>query len=276
MLKLIKILFLFPGPKYSWKKVILVWTLSTLAVLGGAAASYLVYHYAKQGHLANDTTTIGAIVQTTSQTGLGIPPLQSGYLAQVLGLGADCPTKFNQFDLEEAKKRLQGTHFLKEVALKKVKPDLLFLHYTLRVPFSFFGDYTNTAIDQEGVLFPYAPFYPPRHLPRIYLGKKGGHNPWGEKIQQEHLALIHSLFATLGSGRIEQIDLSQVEAKSAGKRELIVRLKKGGILRLPPKNYLEALANYAVLKRTFLKESDTAIVDLRIPEVAYIYQQTEN
>jgi hypothetical protein len=261
MFKLIKILFFTPGPIYSWKKVALVVCLASLAISGSAAASYFFYRFAKQQQNADAASAIRAIVQTTSQSGRQCAPLQTAYLAEVLGLSAD---------LHLAKKRLLATCVIKEAVLKKMKPDALFIQYSTRVPYAFLEDYTNTAIDEEGVFFPFTPFYSPRSIPRIYLGKVSATQPWGGKIREEHLMLIQRLFTTLGVEKIERIDLSQMEANSAGRRELVVILKGGSILRLSPKNYVQQLANYSILKRTFLRKADPAVVDLRIPEVAYI------
>jgi hypothetical protein len=271
MLKLIKILFFLPGPQYSWKKVVLVLILSSITLSGSAVASYLFYSYAKDQQIAYATDTVQAIIQTTPQTGVQYAPLQTAYLAEVLALSADCPTKLCQFDLHDAKRRLLATNIIKDVRLKKIKPDILFIHYSIRAPLAYLEDYSNTAIDEEGVIFHYSPFYPPRHLPCLYLGKNDPLCPWGGEIKQEHLMLIEKLFTLLGREKIKRIDISQIDANSAGKRELTIIFKEGSILRLAPKNYVQQLANYSILKNTILKESTPTIIDLRISDVAYLY-----
>jgi cell division septal protein FtsQ len=265
MFKLIKILFFTPGPKYRWKKVLGLITLFTLAVFGSIASGYLLYCYAKYQHRIYEIGTIQAIVQTTAQEGA----LQTSYLAEVLNLSADSPTKMSELDITWAKEKLLKAHIIKEVTLKKMKPGLLFIQYSMRSPFVFLGDYTNTAIDKEGILFPYAPFYSPRYLPTVYLGLRGS-AAWGDQIHSDYLAIIDRLITTLGFDLIEQIDLSQIKADSAGRREIIVRLKEGSLLRLMPKNYVQQLTHYSILKHALLKKGETALIDLRLSSIAYI------
>lgn len=269
--KWIKNWILAAGPRYSWKKVLLVWTLSVIPVSGSVAFRYLKGH---QNVSAGNT--IRAIVQTTPQTGAGAFKLETTYLAEVLNLSADSPADLYQFDLNEARKRLTSTHIIKDVKLKKMKPDLLFISYTTRTPLAMLADFANTAFDDEGSLFPYAPFFPACHLPRIYLAKKTFSNPWGETISEKELAMVAKLFSTLGADKISQIDLSQIDSDSQGKRELVIKLKEGSILRLIPKNYVQQLANYSMLKSTFLKNRSAIYVDLRTTDVAYIQSINKN
>lgn len=252
--------------KYSWKKVTLILTISTLSVSGSAALGCLIYRYAQHFQITNEAHIIQAVVQT----GCKYAQLQTSYLAEELGLSADYPVKLGQFDLNSAREKLLGTGIIRAVHLKKIKPNLLFIDYNLRDPYVFLADYSNTAIDKEGVCFPFAPFYPPTTLPHIYVGGSEK-NPWGTQIDQKYFRLLHTLFTSMSSEKMERVDLSRMEASTAGKRELIILLKGGTTLRLHPLTYKEQLAYYSVLKRNLSEKMEgDVIVDLRIPEVAFI------
>ncbi len=261
-------LILKPGPRYSWKKAALILVLATFLSSGAAWGVFFGWRYFKKRQIEHSTEVIQAIIQTSSQKGEEHTALPSGWFAEVLDLSIDSPSKLGPFDLLEAKKRLLASHILKEVKLKKVKPDALLIQYKARTPLLVYQDYANTLMDEEGIFFPYAPFYTPQELPTISL-KNEFESPWGEKIEAGHLDLIEDFFDLLGKASIKKIDLSRIHAPTCGKKELIVVLKTGTILRLNPKNYRQQLINYSILKATF-KGQNPKIVDLRLPEVAYV------
>ncbi len=254
-----------PGPKYSWKKVILIVALSCCCISGGASAAYFFYLYAQHLHATNEASVIEAVVQTAGH----YAPLQTAYLSEVLELARDRPVNFSRFDLDEAYERLMATHVIREALIKKIKPNILYVDYGMRDPAAYLGDYTNTALDREGVLFPYLPFYPPRRLPEIYLGAHAPPNPWGERLKEKSLALIQDMLGYFEPGEIKRIDLSQSEAPSAGTRQIILVLKNGLILRLTPKNYAKEVEHYRILK-TQIPMGKGCVIDFRNPEVAYI------
>lgn len=87
------------------------------------------------------------------------------------------------------------------------------------------------------------------------------------------MALATDLYDLLKDG-IDRIDLSHINESSLGKREIVVVLKLPNdtrhILRLSTKSYKEELLDYQSLKSTI--EAGDFIVDLRVPELAYITQ----
>ena len=253
-----------PGPRYSWKKVILILTLSSCCLSGGATATYLFYLYTRHLHATNEASVIQAVVQSAAQ----YAPLQTTYLAEVLELSQDRPVNLSQFDLQQTHERLVATYFIREALIKKIKPDIIYLEYELRKPIAFLGDYTNTALDQEGMFFPYLPFYPPRNLPQVYLGVKAPPNPWGEKMEAKQITLVSNILKRFDVGAIQRIDLSQSEAPSAGTRQIVLVLKRGTILRFTPKNYTQELTNYFMLAKQMTEKA--LVIDLRNPEMAYI------
>ncbi len=44
----------------------------------------------------------------------------------------------------------------------------------MRTPYAYIGEFANTAIDKEGYLFPFRPFFTPKNLPILYIGLNAG------------------------------------------------------------------------------------------------------
>ena len=74
---------------------------------------------------------------------------------------------------------------IKKASIKKIPPGTLYIEYQMRVPLAYLGDYTNTALDEEGYLFPFSPFFTPKKLPIIYLGLQQDDAQWGMTLKQD-------------------------------------------------------------------------------------------
>lgn len=245
------------GPRYSWKKVVLIVCVSSTCVSGVWSGLY-TYNAYRNSHA---TSVIEAVVHTGRQ-------LPTTYLAEVLELSRDHPTQLHTFDLKAAKQRLLATHVLEDVALKKIKPDKLFIDYTLRTPIAYLADYTNTALGQHGALFPAQPVYTPRTLPKVYLGGLAPPQPWGAALADEQMRTVQTILEAFGPQKLQQIDLSQSRDPSAGARQIVLTLEEGRLLRLNPKNVSTQLAHYFMLEAN-MPES-VSVIDLRTPELAFI------
>jgi len=267
-----KALFFTSGPKYSPRKAFCVILGSCAGVFLLSFGFYFILLTLKHSPIKKEAPIIQAIVQTGSQnthSGLMFTPLASAFLAEILDLSVNIPSCLSQFDLMAAHQKLLATHVIENVRMKKMKPNLLFIDYTLREPWVLLEDYTNTAVDRDGFFFPLTPCYSPRTLPNIYLGEHAPSSPWGKRMPEEFLSLAHTLYSALPSENIVRIDFSQAKAMSAGKREIVLLLKGGSLLRVMPKNCVQQLELYSMLKTRSLIGAQT-VVDLRIPEVAYI------
>ena len=240
------------------------------------------------------------------QTGPEREALQTGCLAEVLGLSMDAPTNLYALNLEEARRKLLAFPLIKEALLRRISPGTLYIDYTIRKPFAFLGDYTNTAVDEEGVLFPFSPFFTPKNLPEIYFGlmKQAGGSIWGKVLEGRkaelglQLAQAIMIHCCSGGSRLIRLDLSCCFAQSEGEQQLIALLEdrclneqqtfhtEFHLLRLGTKNYLQGLGNYLVL-RDFLRdkrelltgaedrpEKQLTIIDLRIPKLGFIKKET--
>lgn len=262
------------GPRYHRKKVFLILMISSLLISGGSSLVYLCYRYAP--HPTETGSPIQAIIHKNSSSSTMSAHLPASYLAEVLGLSVDQPTFLNQVHLETAKQHLLETAIIKNAELKLLSPNTLWIEYQTRIPYAYLQDYSNTALDPEGVLFPYAPYYSPRRLPQIYLGDLRPEVAWGSRLPQEIVDLVQNCIALLGEENLVFLDLSQIYAPSAGRREIVISLKENILIRLSSKNYQKQLKYYLLLQRTVLKKGEAHIIDLRIPQVAFFAELNKN
>lgn len=193
-------------------------------------------------------------IRAIAQTGPLKEALKTDCLAELLGLSLDRPHAISS---EEAEALLKKHPVIQKASVSLLNPETLYIDYTLRTPQFILGDVENLAIDREGKAFPLSPFFSPKNLPTLYLGK-GNH---GEKKK-----VASHLFKILGD-ETTLIDVSQAFEPSLGKRELIA-FYGPHILRLTPKRYSEELERYRKIKERLGEEP--MIIDLRVEHLAYI------
>jgi hypothetical protein len=252
--------------KHSWLLVAIVTMgLGPFLFFGGKKA----YHDHQEARKQNDRYLITSIIQT----GLDQKALKTDYLASLLGLSKDNPANLYAFDLEEGEKKLLSCPVIREAFLKRIPPDTLYVDYTLRQPLAIVSDFENTAVDEEGRLFPFSPFFSPKNLPEVRFGLTefaGWDKPLsGFPLILKMIPLLehHGLTPLL-------IDVGQHEASSLGKRQVILHLENH-LLRLTPDEYPQQLGNYLeFLSELKLQEAETGktlkVIDLRLPKLAYV------
>ncbi|MBN2478918.1 MAG: hypothetical protein JXA94_01690 [Parachlamydiales bacterium] len=234
--------------------------------------------------------------------------LDPNYLAELLELSIDSPVNYYLFDEKTAEEKLLLSPIIKTASVQKIKPDNLYINYTIKQPLALLYDFDNVAIDEEGNLFPYLPFYKKNEkLPYVYLDLQKFSGYTKENSQEASLA-IDILKKLQSSGfcdliKIKVIDTSKVNHKSFGKREIIITIEEEikmqkdqkhyvmifpKILRLAPHNYLNQISNYISLRKKILKDYErqivinenmpkeitfnSKIIDLRISKLAFIDQ----
>lgn len=281
-----------------------LWILLSVVVINGSALmglSYFRYRKSQQRHDA--AYMIVALVQTSLHHEL----LKSGHIPELLGLSVDHPINLFDFDAKEAEKKLKDTVAIKQAVVKKIRPGTLHVEYVLRQPIAFVGNYTNTVIDGEGIMFPLKPFYTPKKIPIVFFDDAsftGDDNIWGSQVQGSNANLIFKILEeapkTLGNRtNIVAIDLSKAQAPSFGQRHIILTLEETEerivnsrpiivvskrTLRLFPDNWELQLANYTNL-RSYLNDqlakkitsaekavfhAEPLIIDLRLTNLAFI------
>jgi cell division septal protein FtsQ len=263
----------------------LLWIfLCTLLISGTAAMGWLYYLHLKKLRLHDPQYQIVAIVQTSSQKEV----LKTAYLAELLGLSIDQPSNLYQLDSKAAVKRLKSSPLIKEATIHKIRPGTLYINYDMRVPSVYLGDYTNTALDKEGTLLPFSPFFTPKRIPILYLGLKKEEKQWGDSLKEdERHQLAFTVFQYVQAVCdkqlfLKQIDVSKAFAESYGQRQLILILEdhaesptikmKTYVLRLDVEDYQKNLARFLAI-RPMLNPSAVTIIDLRIPYLAFIKEE---
>ena len=142
-------------------------------IIGSAFLTLGIGHKAIQWHVARNAAKMRSsqyFITTIFQTGPQREALRSACLAELLGIAIDKPVHFYRFSCNEAKKKICACPLIKEVSLKTLEPDALYIDYSVRQPIAWVYEYPNVAIDEEKYLFPITPFLSPKNLPEIYLG----------------------------------------------------------------------------------------------------------
>ena len=248
---------------------------------------WLYYLQARERRLHDDQYRIVAIIQKNPQK----EELKTMYLAELLDLSIDRPVNLYGFNGAEGEQKLLASSLIKNAVIKKISPGTLFIDYQMRAPAAYLGNYRNTALDEEGFLFPFRPFFTPKMLPSIYLGlDEGEETHWGMNLgSRNDFKLAFNVLKRLEPLRrqnlvINRIDVSQAFADSFGKRQIVVVLEeKEGLagsnqengliyLRLDPDQYAQNLKNYETLRGTEerSKNDKMRIIDLRVPHLAFI------
>lgn len=262
-------------------QVLTVIVVSLFCVTGGV--TYFVKK-AKQKRQVNRSHFIESIVQTSPQK----EALKTTYLAELMGLAIDRPQSAQTFNVIKAKEALLKSHVIKEAHVHLLFPHTLYVDYTVRQPVALLDNYENIAFDEEGALFPFHPFFPPKKLPLVYFRESF---PISKKELDLALLLLKLLHDTLP---VVRMDLSRIGATSYGRREIVLLTEDEVIrgehqytfptlLRLTTKNYATELGHYLKLREQLLEEESRSlipelpscrfpvrIVDLRVPNLAFI------
>lgn len=261
-----------------------------LSVLVVTTLSFTVLGYI--GHIKHKQEKVSkynivAIVQKNSE----VESLKTAYLSEILDLSTDRPTNLYRFDIRKNENKLKRNPLIKEAKIQKIFPATIFVDYTLRLPVAYLADFSNTAIDEEGVLIPFKPFFTPKKLPEIVLGlQTDGGGLWGKKLTGEKGELAMEIFKLLRMHflgdyfALLKIDVSKAYASSYGQRTILVKLEtkreengvlniSSHLLRLSTNNFKQELANYKAMTPFFetqTKKGET-LIDLRVPHLAYVY-----
>jgi len=239
-----------------------------LFLSGGVALFFvfLFYPLIKYVWGENERYRIRTIVQKRSPQ----DTLKCAYLAEVLGLSSDRKSYLYRFNIKEGEKRLQENPLIKKAIIKKVKPHTLFVDYALRKPIAYVADFANTAVDEAGVLFPFAPFYTPKNLPEVYFADAGENQVWGRRIGEAKMRLVREILELFPAHSLSWIDLSKSESEHLGEKEIIVGNKKH-LLRLSKGAYKKEIGYYALLNQLYLdSRKECCTIDFRLPDVAFI------
>ncbi len=254
--------------------------LSIFLVSGSAYLGVFYYKHIREKQRHDSAYKIVAIIQSTPSN----EKFKTVYLAELLGLSVDRPTNLYRFNTNWAQQQLLASPVIKKATVAKINPGTIFVDYTPRRPIAFLADYTNTAVDEEKIAFPFNPFFTPKRLPEIYLEKNNREEilpdiVWGAPIRTRQIDFAFALLELVNHhccdsmSSLSRIDVSAISALSYGQRQIVLifeeripKMVEGApilwttthLLRLSPDNYHEQLANYLVL-RTYLREHEKPI-----------------
>ncbi len=231
----------------------LVFIFLSVIVISGPAFLGLLYYQSLLKSRSEDSRYLVRTILPSNST------LPADYLSELLEL----PFNLYKFKRQELERKLLASPLIREARVKKILPNKLGIHYKARNPLALLGDYENMAVDKDGYLFPCRPFFNPQELPVIYLGDVTN-NP----IQNASFHTAKKLLKILSKWHICHIDLTKVNERSLGKREIVVLLENEIYLRLTPENYAEELANFQLLQKN--RTLKNAVVDLRLADLAFL------
>jgi hypothetical protein len=240
---------------------------STLFITGGG--NMAIQHYAKQQRKERSDSRF--FINRIVQTGPEKTPLNTAYLAELMGISQDRPTLAAMLDCNRAQSRLTASPVIKEARVKVLDPATIYVNYTVRKPVAALADFDNVALDDEGVPFPITPFFTPKTLPQLYLGID--QITYRKPLQGKGVTLALNLLKLFAEERfpLKRLDLSKAFHPSLGRREIVVVTEDQGslrYLRLSQKNILQELANYLELRPEL--PLTPQIIDLRIPQIGIV------
>jgi POTRA domain, FtsQ-type len=232
----------------------LIFIFLSVIVISGPAFLGLLYYQSLIAHRSEDSRYLVRSIITTSSA------LPLNYLCELLDLSCDQPKNLYLLSRQEMERKLLASPLIKKAHVRKILPDKLWIHYTARKPVALLGDYQNTAIDQGGNIFPFHPFFTGMELPTYYLGG-----------QKNGLCIAMELHKLVLNSHLDHIDVTHMNDKSLGKREIVVALEEESrryFLRLTPDNFAAELTHFQKVRKMCSKDS---VVDLRLPDLAFIH-----
>lgn len=246
------------------------------------------------------------VIASLIQTGPQRQALPTDYLAQLLNLSSDRPLPVKHVDCSKLQSLLLRSSLISSAQVTLLKPGTLYVDYEVRQPIAWLEDYENVAIDKEGYMFPFAPFFSPKNIPGFYLGVNSFVN-WNTPVKGELFDLCLAILSCVNSldicdqFRLLRIDVSNALASSCGRREVVVitedvfirhcqgqdvEYRKRRFLRMNPKTFPQALSNYLSLRKQLLEEEQKnlpevpstesvallkdQVLDFRIDQLAFI------
>lgn len=261
--------------KVQFNKAIIWILLSTFLVSGTAWMGWLYYHHVQHLRRQDPTYNIVAIVQTGPEKEV----LKTVYLAELMGLSVDYPQNLYTFDTKNAVSKLLASPLIKGATIKRIRPGTVYIDYVVRQPVAYLADYTNTALDEEGYIFPFYPFFTPKKLPEIVVGlppfgtpgkgKESAGGEWHRPLMGKEVPLAMQIIKAFNGNRLyestvlKRVDVSKAYKASPGQREMVLMVEERmechegersilcvfpRILRFNVASYQEQLDNYLILR----------------------------
>jgi hypothetical protein len=271
-----------PAQKIPLLQAILWIVFITVVVSGSSIAGFFYYQHIRAKRFHDARYRIAALVQSTPDK----EGLKTAFLAELLDLSIDRPSNLYRMDAKKLVEKLTVCPVIKYAEVKKIPPGTISVDYSLRKPVAYLGDYTNTAIDIHGVLFPFKPFFTPKNLPEIFVGlcaleysddeSASDLGSWGTPLQSPRALLALEILKFVNdnccseTNHLRKIDTTKAYSLSYGQREVVIIMeewvqfeKEGKLilalsprtLRLSTEDYSSGLLNYLAM-RDYLKQEE--------------------
>lgn len=249
----------------------LQWILiSIILVSGSVTLAWLYFDSLEASRLGDSHYTIRYVRVEHPKKGARLNP---DLFCELLGLSSDRPLSLYAFQPSEAAWVLEQHPLVARASCSRRDPDTVEISYALRQPYVRLLDWTRTGVDREGYVIPLLEGIDYQQLPAVYLGVgRESTYPWGSCVQGAKWEQLLAILMLLKDSESVMVDLSRLHAENLGKREILVTLRAGGILRLPVEGYEEALKNYSRLCAQLpdLLDAEFCTVDLRLPTMALV------
>lgn len=257
-----------PEPKvYSLSKAVLIIIVWTLAISGSATVGLVYRQYALRQHLQDPAFILSTVIQRGADRGR----LPDAYYGALLGLGSRHAPHAYAFDLETARASLLKSPWLDDVQVSTKLPRTVRIKPRLRKPVARLHNVERALVDASGHIFPPLEGESYEQLAELQLAQLP--DPiWGGQINPETMRLAMQLLTALRHDELRCVDVSDIEASSLGRREIVVTLgeETKHYLRLTPSGWSEQLLNYRQLQQALGEQLAGQVIDLRIDHLAYL------
>lgn len=237
--------------KIPLKRALIAILLSVVIVSGPFFLVWGMNHYMLSTRRANSAYNVVAIAQHCTSG----EPLLTGQLAALLGITKE--HNLFSLDFQALSKKLLDCPVIKEATVRPIVPSIVCVEYATRQPIAAVADIADAGIDAENVLFPLYPFFSKKRLPKIYLGMSSTDVEWG-KLENAELRLAQEI---LSCNAVACIDVCNAFAASSGRREVVLTMDNGTLVRLNSDSWKkEAALFFTLLPRL---PEQTGIFDMR-------------
>jgi len=251
--------------------------LATSVLLVTGSAALILFIFLQWQHQKKRDPRL--FLTTMIQTGPQKNALPSEYLAELMGMSRDQPPHLLSFNVKKKEAALLLSPLIKTAKVTLITPQTVYVDYSVRKPLAWLYEYENTALDEEGYIFPVRPFFSPKQLPELYLGLppfgntanpqelSGGR--WNLPLQGKEVKLGLKLLQLTCHLPLRRIDLSNAYSPSLGSREIVLYLEDEflhrteekehlvivpRLIRLSTKNFSKELSNFLELRKELLEK----------------------
>lgn len=249
----------------------LAWIFVSTLLFSGLPTLGVFYFHLIQENRQQDPAYSLQWIEPICEGGEELPP---AYLAEQMGVAA--PGLMNLYALSphSLEEKLMRGPWIQRAKVSRIPPDGVQVTYTASTPLWALEDFSGVLLSAEGT------FLPRREgqgagLPHLFVGgEERGPPSFGSPLSPFMWQTAQQLLQLFGNWEVERVDLSALEERSNGRREIRLQLQGEGLpllLRLHPDHLLSAAERLQRLL-PLMKErgSQGGVVDLRLEQLAFL------